>query len=288
MKLQIAIPSKGRISDPSIEILEQAGLKLKDTTNRKLMANTHNPNIDVMFTRASDIPTFIEEGIVDMGITGVDLIHEKDADVEEILDLDFGQTKLVLAVPESSNIKSIKDFNENMRIATEFPNLTRKYLKENGVEGVEIVELAGSTEIAPLIGIADGITDLTSTGTTLKTNHLKIIDTILESTIKLIANKDSLSEKYELVEAVTTSIQGVINASNKKLILMNVHKENLNQVKDVLPGMSGPTISEILSKKDMFAVQAVVDEEKVFKLVNELKKVGARDILVVPIERVIN
>ncbi|AGN15929.1 MULTISPECIES: ATP phosphoribosyltransferase [Methanobrevibacter] len=288
MKLQIAIPSKGRISDPSIEILEQAGLKLKDTTNRKLMANTHNPNIDVMFTRASDIPTFIEEGIVDMGITGVDLIHEKDADVEEILDLDFGQTKLVLAVPESSNIKSIKDFNENMRIATEFPNLTRKYLKENGVEGVEIVELAGSTEIAPLIGIADGITDLTSTGTTLKTNHLKIIDTILESTIKLIANKDSLSEKYELVEAVTTSIQGVINASNKKLILMNVHKENLNQVKDVLPGMSGPTISEILSKKDMFAVQAVVDEDKVFKLVNELKKVGARDILVVPIERVIN
>ncbi|MCI6775354.1 MAG: ATP phosphoribosyltransferase [Methanobrevibacter boviskoreani] len=288
MKLQIAIPSKGRISDPSIEILEQAGLKLKDTTNRKLMANTHNPNIDVMFTRASDIPTFIEEGIVDMGITGVDLIHEKDADVEEILDLDFGQTKLVLAVPESSNIKSIKDFNENMRIATEFPNLTRKYLKENGVEGVEIVELAGSTEIAPLIGIADGITDLTSTGTTLKTNHLKIIDTILESTIKLIANKDSLSEKYELVEAVTTSIQGVINASNKKLILMNVHKEDLNQVKDVLPGMSGPTISEILSKKDMFAVQAVVDEDKVFKLVNELKKVGARDILVVPIERVIN
>ena len=252
------------------------------------MANTHNPNIDVMFTRASDIPTFIEEGIVDMGITGVDLIHEKDADVEEILDLDFGQTKLVLAVPESSNIKSIKDFNENMRIATEFPNLTRKYLKENGVEGVEIVELAGSTEIAPLIGIADGITDLTSTGTTLKTNHLKIIDTILESTIKLIANKDSLSEKYELVEAVTTSIQGVINASNKKLILMNVHKEDLNQVKDVLPGMSGPTISEILSKKDMFAVQAVVDEDKVFKLVNELKKVGARDILVVPIERVIN
>ncbi len=288
MKLQIAIPSKGRISDPSIEILEQAGLKLKDTTNRKLMANTHNHNIDVMFTRASDIPTFIEEGIVDMGITGVDLIHEKDADVEEILDLDFGQTKLVLAVPESSNIKSIKDFNENMRIATEFPNLTRKYLKENGVEGVEIVELAGSTEIAPLIGIADGITDLTSTGTTLKTNHLKIIDTILESTIKLIANKDSLSEKYELVEAVTTSIQGVINASNKKLILMNVHKEDLNQVKDVLPGMSGPTISEILSKKDMFAVQAVVDEDKVFKLVNELKKVGARDILVVPIERVIN
>ncbi|MGN0093744.1 MAG: ATP phosphoribosyltransferase [Methanobrevibacter sp.] len=288
MKLQIAIPSKGRISDPSIEILEQAGLKLKDTTNRKLMANTHNPNIDVMFTRASDIPTFIEEGIVDMGITGVDLIHEKDADVEEILDLDFGQTKLVLAVPENSNIKSVRDFNENMRIATEFPNLTRKYLKENGVEGVEIVELAGSTEIAPLIGIADGITDLTSTGTTLKTNHLKIIDTILESTIKLIANKDSLSEKYELVEAVTTSIQGVINASNKKLILMNVHKENLNQVKDVLPGMSGPTISEILSKKDMFAVQAVVDEDKVFKLVNELKKVGARDILVVPIERVIN
>ncbi len=288
MKIQIALPSKGRISDPSVEILEKAGIKLKDSSNRKLTSQTYNPNIDIMFTRASDIPTFVEEGIVDLGITGVDLTREKNADVEEIIDLGFGQTDLVVAVLEDSKIKSIKDFKAGMKIATEFPNITREYLKENNIENIEIVELAGSTEIAPLIGIADGITDLTSTGTTLKKNHLKIIDTILNSTIKLIGNKKSVEEKSSIVETVCTSISGVINAEDKKLILMNVTKENLDKVKDLMPGMGGPTISEVLSNKDVFAVQAVVDEDKVFKLVNDLKKVGAKDILVVPIERVIN
>ncbi|MDD5960147.1 MAG: ATP phosphoribosyltransferase [Methanobrevibacter wolinii] len=288
MKLKIAIPSKGRISDPSIEILERSGLKLKDSTNRKLMSKTFNPNIDVMFTRASDIPTFVEEGIVDMGITGYDLIKEKDANIEELFDLDFGQTKLVLASPETSNINSVNDLTSDMRVATEFPNLTKKYLEENGIKNIEIVKLAGSTEIAPLIGIADAITDLTSTGTTLKTNHLKIVDIILESSIKLIANKDSLKEKESLINAVETGIKGVINAGNKKLLIMNVNKEDLNKVKDVIPAMSGPTISEILSKKEMVAVQTVVDEEVVFTLVNNLRLAGAKDILVVPIERVIN
>ncbi|WP_295723066.1 ATP phosphoribosyltransferase [uncultured Methanobrevibacter sp.] len=288
MKIQIAIPSKGRISDPSVEILEKAGIKLKDSSNRKLTSQTYNPNIDIMFTRASDIPTFVKKGIVDLGITGVDLIREKNADVEEIVDLGFGQTDLVLAVLEDSKINSIKDFKAGMKIATEFPNITREYLKENNIENVEIVELAGSTEIAPLIGIADGITDLTSTGTTLKKNHLKIIDTILNSTVKLIGNKNSLLEKSSIVETVCTSITGVINAESKKLIMMNVTKENLDKVKDLMPGMGGPTISKVLSNKDIFAVQAVVDEDKVFKLVNDLKKVGAKDILVVPIERVIN
>ncbi|WP_042707354.1 ATP phosphoribosyltransferase [Methanobrevibacter wolinii] len=288
MKLKIAIPSKGRISDPSIEILERSGLKLKDSTNRKLMSKTFNPNIDVMFTRASDIPTFVEEGIVDMGITGYDLIKEKDANIEELFDLDFGQTKLVLASPETSNINSVNDLTSDMRVATEFPNLTKKYLEENGIKNIEIVKLAGSTEIAPLIGIADVITDLTSTGTTLKTNHLKIVDIILESSIKLIANKDSLKEKESLINAVETGIKGVINAGNKKLLIMNVNKEDLNKVKDVIPAMSGPTISEILSKKEMVAVQTVVDEEVVFTLVNNLRLAGAKDILVVPIERVIN
>lgn len=288
MKLKIAIPSKGRISDPSIEILERSGLKLKDSTNRKLMSKTFNPNIDVMFTRASDIPTFVEEGIVDMGITGYDLIKEKDANIEELFDLDFGQTKLVLASPETSNINSVNDLTSDMRVATEFPNLTKKYLEKNGIKNIEIVKLAGSTEIAPLIGIADAITDLTSTGTTLKTNHLKIVDIILESSIKLIANKDSLKEKESLINAVETGIKGVINAGNKKLLIMNVNKEDLNKVKDVIPAMSGPTISEILSKKEMVAVQTVVDEEVVFTLVNNLRLAGAKDILVVPIERVIN
>ena len=257
MKLKIAVPSKGRISDPAVRILEKAGLGLKDSTNRKLFSQTYNEDIDVMFARAADIPEFVDEGICDMGITGYDLIEENDADVEILLDLNFGATKLVLASPDDSEIESKDDLKDGMTIATEFPNLTRKYLEENNLD-IKIVKLTGSTEIAPFIGIADAITDLTSTGTTLNMNHLK-----------------------------STSIQGVLEAGRKKLIMMNVAKKDLCEVQKVMPAMSGPTVSEVLSKEETMAVQAVVAEDEVFELVNKLRNAGARDILVVPIERII-
>ena len=286
MKIKIAVPSKGRISEPSINILEKAGLGLIDKNNRKLISKTFNENIDVMFARASDIPEFVNDGVADVGITGVDLINENEADVEELLDLRFGQTKLVLAAPEESNINSVTDIKDDMKVATEFPVLTKKYLDEKGLD-LKIVKLSGSTEAAPFIGIADLITDLTSTGTTLKMNHLEIIDTILESTIKLIANKDSLNSKRELIESVSTSIKGVLDADRKKLIMMNVKNDDLDKVKEVMPSMGGLTISEVLSDEKTVAVQAVIDEKQVFELVNDLRNAGAKDILVVPIERII-
>jgi ATP phosphoribosyltransferase len=239
-----------------------------------------------MFARASDIPEFVNDGVADMGITGVDLIQENEADVSELLDLRFGQTKLVLAAPEESDINSIEDITQEMKVATEFPVLTRKYLEKNGLD-LKIVKLSGSTEAAPFIGIADMITDLTSTGTTLKMNHLKIIDIILDSSIKLIANNDSLKNKKELIEAVSTSIKGVLDANRKKLIMMNVKTVNLDKVKEVMPSMGGLTISEVLSNEETVAVQAVIDEKQVFELVNDLRNAGAKDILVVPIERII-
>lgn len=286
MKIKIAIPSKGRISEPSINILEKAGLGLIDKNNRKLISKTFNDDIEVMFARASDIPEFVNDGVADMGITGVDLIQESESDVEELLDLRFGQTKLVLAAPEDSDINCVEDITNDMKVATEFPVLTKKYLNEKGLD-LKIVKLSGSTEAAPFIGIADLITDLTSTGTTLKMNHLEIIDTILESTIKLIANHDSLEEKRELIESVSTSIKGVLDADRKKLIMMNVYSDDLDKVKDVMPSMGGLTISEVLSDKKTVAVQAVIDEKEVFELVNDLRNAGAHDILVVPIERII-
>jgi ATP phosphoribosyltransferase len=286
MKIKIAVPSKGRISDPSIDMLEKAGLGLKDNTNRKLFSKTYNKDIDVMFARASDIPEFVADGVVDMGITGFDLIEESASDVEILLDLNFGQTKLVLASPEDSNINSINDLTNDMIIASEFPNLTKKYLKENNLD-LKIVKLSGSTEVAPFIGVSDLITDLTSTGTTLKMNHLKVIDEILESSIKLIANKNSYLNKKTLIEAVSTSIGGVIDAFGKKLVMMNVKNDDLDNVKNVMPAMTGPTISEVLSNEKTVAIQAVVDEDEVFELVNDLRNAGAKDILVVPIERII-
>ena len=286
MKIKIAVPSKGRISEPSINILEKAGLGLIDKNNRKLISKTFYDNIEIMFARASDIPEFVNDGVADMGITGVDLINENEVDVSELLDLRFGQTKLVLAAPEESGISSVDDITEDMKVATEFPVLTRKYFVEKGLD-LKIVKLSGSTEAAPFIGLADLITDLTSTGTTLKMNHLEIIDVILESSIKLIANKESLSEKRELIESVSTSIKGVLDADRKKLIMMNVKNDDLDKVKLVMPSLGGLTISEVLSDEKTVAVQAVIDEKQVFELVNDLRNAGAKDILVVPIERII-
>lgn len=286
MKLKIAVPSKGRISNPSIEILEKAGLGLKDNNNRKLISETHNKDIDIMFVRASDIPEFVSDGIVDMGISGIDLIKESESEVVELLKLNFGQTRLVLASPEDSAINSIDDLTSEMTIATEFPTLTRKYLEKHDLNS-KIVKLSGSTEIAPLIGVADLITDLTSTGTTLKMNHLKIIDTILESSIVLITNDEALETKKDLIEAVSRSVRGVIDAFGKKLIMMNVKSKDLDEVKKLMPSMEGPTVSEVLSKEKTVAVQAVIDEDQVFELVNDLRNAGAKDILVVPIERII-
>ena len=286
MKIKIAVPSKGRISEPSINILEKAGLGLIDKNNRKLISKTFYDNIEIMFARASDIPEFVNDGVADMGITGVDLINENESDVSELLDLRFGQTKLVLAAPEESDINSVDDITNDMKVATEFPVLTKKYFEEKGLN-LKIVKLSGSTEAAPFIGLADLITDLTSTGTTLKMNLLEIIDVILESSIKLIANNESLNEKRELIEAVSTSIKGVLDADRKKLIMMNVKEMDLDKVKNVMPSMGGLTISEVLSDERTVAVQAVIDEKQVFELVNDLRNAGAKDILVVPIERII-
>ncbi len=285
MQIRIALPSKGRISDPAVKLLEKAGIGLKDNTNRKLFSETFDDDISVMFTRAADIPEFVADGAADLGMTGLDLIEEKGADVEILEDLNFGKTKLVLAAPEDSNINSLSDIKYGSMVATEFPNLTEKYLKTKGIL-IKIVELSGSTEIAPFIGVADIIADLTSTGTTLKMNHLKIIDTILESSIKLIANKKSFQEKNEKIEAIRTGVKGVLDAEGKKLVMMNVPEKFLDNVKQAMPGLTGPTVSNVLSD-GMMAVHAVADERDVFQLVNKLKNIGARDILVVPIERII-
>lgn len=286
MQIRIAVPSKGRISEPAVKLLAKAGIGIKDTANRKLFSETYDEDINVMFTRAADIPEFVADGAADVGMTGLDLIEENSADVEILEDLDFGSAKLVLAVPEESEIESTADISEGSVVATEFPNLTSKYLKSKGINA-KIIELSGSTEIAPFIGVADIITDLTSTGTTLKMNHLKIIDTILESSIKLIANKKSFKVNNEKIEAIRTGIKGVLDAEGKKLVMMNVEKMFLEDVKKAMPGLTGPTVSSVLSSKDVVAVHAVVDEKDVFNLVNRLKKIGARDILVVPIERII-
>lgn len=286
MGVRIALPSKGRISGPAVEILEKAGIGLIDNSNRKLFSHTFDPEITVMFTRAADIPEYVKDGAADIGITGYDLVKENGADVEVLEDLNFGHTRLVIAAPESSDFKTAEDLKRVTTVATEFPNLTKEYFEEKNISA-RIFSLSGATEVAPLIGVADVISDLTSTGTTLKMNHLHEIDTILESSVVLIANKDSIKDNYEKIEAIKTGIIGVIHAEGKKLIMANVKKEDLQSVQEAMPGMSGPTVSEIYGNENMVAVHSVISEKEVFETINKLRVLGAKDVLVVPIERIL-
>lgn len=286
MNVRIAIPSKGRISGPSVELLEKAGIGLTDNSNRKLFSNTFDPEISVMFTRAADIPVYVADGAADIGITGFDLIQEKNVDVEYLDDLKFGSTRLVIAAPENSKFQTVDDIKDIKTVATEFPWLTKLYLEKRNIDAT-IMPLSGATEVAPLIGVADVIADLTSTGTTLKMNHLREIDTILNSTVRLIANKDSIKTKFDKIESIRTGILGVLHADRKKLILANVDKSNLSDVREAMPGMSGPTVSEVYGDENMVAVHSVISETEVFETINKLRKIGARDLLVLPIERIL-
>lgn len=289
MLILLAIPNKGRISEPVNKILEKAGLKMT-IKGRSLFAKTIDENINVMFARARDIPEFVADGVADLGITGYDLVLERGVEdrIEFLLDFNFGKANLVIATPEDSNLSSIQDLKNGMKIATEFPNITKKYLESKNLN-MEIIELSGATEIAPFIGVADLISDLTSTGTTLKLNRLKSIDTIVSSTTRLIANRDSIKDpkKQSKINQIVSGIKSVLYAQTKRLVMMNAPKEILEDIKKVLPGMSGPTISKVLSDDSIVAIHAVIDEREVFSTVAKLEELGAKDILIIPIERIL-
>jgi ATP phosphoribosyltransferase len=281
--IKIAVPNKGRLCEPAIKLLEDAGIGIIDRGERQLFARTRDKNIELVFVRAQDIPQLVARGAMDLGITGYDLVVESGARVEELLDLKFGNARMVVATKDRRILERKK---QPIKIATEFPNITQTYFRKKGVQ-VQISKVAGSAEITPLIGIADIIVDLVSTGATLRTHGLKIVDTILETSARLIANPKSLRKKKKEILSIKTALESVIRARAMKLILMNVPEENLDAVKRVVPGMAGPTISRVESDIPMLAIQAVVDASKVEEVVRLAKQAGARDILVLPIERVL-
>lgn len=286
--IRIAIPNKGRLYEPTISIFKDAGLPISGgAESRKLFAKTTDPDIHILFARAADIPEYVQDGAADVGITGLDLITERGANVEALLDLKFGRASLVLAVPEDSDFEKAQDL-EGKKVATEFPEITRQYFEKLGVN-VNVIKVSGACEMTPHVGIADAIIDISSSGTTLLINHLKAIDTAFSSTVYLIANKESLRTKEKILD-IKTAFESVLNAKKKRYLMMNVPEASLQAVKEVLPGMSGPTVMKVESSKfsgeSILAVHAVVDADLIFSIVNKLKKVGARDILVVPIERI--
>jgi len=278
----IAVPSKGRLSQPALELLRQAGIK-PESEERKLIVSTNNPRINVLFARARDIPEFVHADAAQVGITGYDMVLESGADVEVVMKLGFGRAKLVVAAPINSGIKRVEDL-EGKRVATEFRRITEEFFRKRGVD-VEIVEVSGAYENAPLIGIADAIVDLTSTGTTLRMNNLVAVETVLETEAVLIANRRHLND-FE-VRALITSIEGVLNAKGMMYLMMNVPESALSEIRKIVPGLKGPTVMRVESEEKMLAVHVVVHEDKLFEVLERLKKVGARDILIVPVQRLI-
>jgi len=283
--MKIALPNKGRLYEPCMQLFERAGLRPIDAGTRKLFAKTPDPDVDILFARVQDIPEYVQDSAADMGVTGYDLVMETRAKIEVLLDLKFGVAELVLAVPSNSRVKAAGDLR-GRRVATEFPNLASKFFREKGVD-IKIVEVSGAAEMTPHVGIADAIVDLTSSGTTLSVNRLRIVERILSTSAKLIASKESMKRNRGKIKEVQTALESVIQAEGKRYIMMNVPKEALEKVKKVMPGLTGPTVMQVEAAKPTVAVHAVVDEEDVFNIINELQRVGARDILVVPIERMV-
>ncbi|QZA89284.1 ATP phosphoribosyltransferase [Salinarchaeum sp. IM2453] len=283
--MRIAVPNKGRLHDPTMDLLERAGLPVVNSADRKLYADTVDPDVTILFARAADIPEYVRDGAADMGITGYDQVKEANADtLTELLDLEFGQCRLVLAAPEEGEIQSPTDL-EGGTIATEFPTITRSYLEQEGINA-DITEVTGATELTPHAGMADAIVDITSTGTTLQVNRLAIIDEVLNSSVRLFARDDVATDTK--VQQVTTALQSVLDAEGKRYLMMNVPTDQLETVKSVIPGMGGPTVMDIADGQNgKVAVHAVVDERDVFETITEVKEVGASDILVTEIERLV-
>lgn len=285
MMVKIAVP-KGHLEEPTVRLLEDSGIGIVNKEARQLFARTRDPEVELVFVRAQDIPDLVTKGAVDLGVTGRDLVEESGSDVAELLDLGYGFARIIVATQEKSGIKTSEDVKPGMRVATEFPGLAKRYFEERGVK-IEIVRVTGAAEITPLMGVADLIVDVTSTGTTLRTHGLEIVDTILESSARLIANPRSLKEKKSKIEGIVTAMKSVVQARGRKLVLMNVPQAKLAEIRRIMPGMAGPTVSKVEAAEPMLAVQAVVEAKRVDEVVRRAKQAGARDILVVPIERVL-
>lgn len=282
--LKIAIQKDGRLTEESLKALRLMGLEF-EVYGRRLYAACRNYPVEVLFCRDDDIPGYVESGVADIGIVGQNILREAGVSANEIIRPGFGYCKLVVAVPKESNINSIEDLR-GKKIATTFPATTKQYFDDRGIT-IETTTIAGAVEITPALGVADAIADITASGSTLILNDLRPIETILETEAVFIqSNKPLTKEKSALVSQMMTRLEAALTAKNLKYIMMNAPKESLDKIKQIAPGLDAPTVME-LTKPGWLAVHAVMDENEFWRVANELKALGARGILVLPIEKMI-
>jgi ATP phosphoribosyltransferase len=285
--LKIALPNKGRLADDTRELFGDAGLPVLTRGDRALSASLGG-EFEALFVRAQDIPEFVADGVADVGVTGWDLVCESARPVERRLDLGFGECRLVAAAREDAAINALDDIAPGTRIATSFPRITADFFEARN-QNVEIVPISGAAEIAPLLGIAEVIVDITSTGSTLRVNGLREVGSLLTSRAQLVTRCDAVFDatKNEALDSLIMALESVVRARGKRYLMANVPRKSLDDVKKVIPGINGPTVIDILNGGDRVAVHAVVDAARIYKTIGALKALDATGILVTRVERLL-
>jgi ATP phosphoribosyltransferase len=280
-RLRLAMPNKGRLAEPSVDLLRSAGLEF-ELSERRLSASVANTDLELLFVRTEDVAEYVADGLVELGLTGADLVAEHGGALRTILPLAYGACSLVLAVPRDAGLADVAAL-EGARIATSFPRVTAAYLERCGV-AAQVVEVRGAVEVTPELGVADAVVDLVASGSTLRMNGLRPIATLLASEAVLVGREDA-SATDPRVGPLVDMLRSVLDARGREYMMMNAPADALDAIRALIPGLSGPTVMP-LADPSQIAVHSVVERSQLWRLVPALKAVGARDILVVPIEKV--
>ena len=281
--LRIAVQSKGRLFEDTMELLKETGIKVS-SSKRTLLVQASNFPLEVLFLRDDDIPQTVADGVADVGIVGENEFVERNENADIVKRLGFSKCRISLAIPKAIDYPGVEWFN-GKKIATSYPVILKRFLEERGVK-TDIHVIQGSVEIAPGIGLADGIFDIVSSGSTLASNNLKEVEVVMQSEALLIGNKNLDEEKKSILNDLLFRINSVLIAEDKKYVRMNAPKARLAEIVKVLPGLKSPTIIP-LADEDWCSVHAVLDEKHFWEIVGQLKALGAEGILVTPIEKMI-
>ena len=281
--LRIAVQSKGRLYEDTMDLLKETGIKINNA-RRTLLVQSSNFPIEVLYMRDDDIPECVASGVADIGIVGENEFVERDVDANIVKRLGFSKCRISLAIPEAINYTGVKWF-DGKKIATSYPNILKKFAKEQGIN-IDVHVIQGSVEIAPGIGLSDGIFDIVSSGSTLISNKLREVEIVMKSEALLIGNKELTPEKQATLDEFLFRIQSVLVADDKKYVLMNAPTEKVKEICAILPGIKAPTILP-LATEGSTSIHTVVDQKHFWEIVGQLKAAGAEGILVLPIEKMI-
>ena len=281
--LRIAVQSKGRLFDDTMNLLAEADIKVS-ASKRTLLVQSSNFPLEVLYLRDDDIPQSVASGVADIGVVGENEFVERGEEADIVSRLGFSQCRLSLAIPKEIEYRGVNWFN-GKKIATSYPNILRAYMDKHGVD-CEIHVITGSVEISPGIGLADGIFDIVSSGSTLVSNNLREVEVVMQSEALLIGNKNLSAEKRDILEQMLFRFKAVKDAEDKKYVRMNAPKARLQEIINVLPGLKSPTIIP-LADDEWCSVHTVLDQKRFWEIIGKLKEMGAQGILVTPIEKMI-